>query len=235
MVVMVTFPHCRGLTSCMEDLGPVEGSCCSQQWPPNTTGSCPVQYHMLSEHPPESASTAPDRTVQDLGQERKGLLVSGATQAFLVRLWLLNRWEMAPGSSQYHHRQDSRGQVGLGDPNGCTQLAAHTPSSCLALRPLLTDASPLRQCLMPTLVLHPHPAREQTSTLPSLLPLQTAVGRRGQSSRSWRGQFPGPGKVPADGRWHNEGMNTPELAGTACCGVVPWTISQSPPHHTADG
>lgn len=144
---------------------------------------------------------------------------------------------MAPGSPQRHHRQDSRGQVGVGNSNGCTQLAAHTLSSCLALRPLLTNASPLRQCHMPTLVLHPHPAREQTSTLPSLLPLQTVVGRRGQSSRSWRGQFPGPGKVPADGRWHDEGVSTPELSGTACRGVVPQWCSQSgclpvpiPPH-----
>lgn len=156
---------------------------------------------------------------------------------FLFRLWHLNRWEMAPGSPQCHLRQDSRGQLGLGNPNGCTQLAAHTPSSCLALRPLLTDASPLRQCHMPTLVLHSHPAREQTSTPPSLLPLQTAVGRKEQSSRFWRGQFPGPGKVPADGRWHDKGVNTPEFAGTACHGVVPWWHSQSgcqpvptPPH-----
>ena len=121
------------------------------------------------------------------------------------------------GTPQSHDRQKPVDQAGLEDPDGCTQLACPHSFQLPQTPGPAHSASPLQQCHVPSHVLHPQPAREQSSTLPSLLPLQAAVGRRGQSSRSWRGPFPGTRKSGTV----REDVNTPELARTVCRRVAP--------------
>lgn len=97
---VVTSPSCRSLTSsCMQDLGPTERSCCSLWWAPSECPPEPGQPHSSWK------STGPSAG-------KKGALLSGAIQASLARLWHLDRWEMAPDRPQHHHWQEPQGPGG---------------------------------------------------------------------------------------------------------------------------